>query len=53
MKKKIAVITFLHEVALQHKAQIEFLLGDMVGISVYAFDSNPIPTAAFAKQWKA
>ncbi len=42
MKKRIAVITFLHEVALQHKAQIELLLGDSVEISVYAFDSNPV-----------
>lgn len=44
MKKRIAVITFLHEVALQHKAQIELLFGDAVEISVYAFDSNPVDT---------
>jgi len=42
MKQRIAVITFLHEVALQHKDQIEMLFGDSVEISIHAFDRNPV-----------
>lgn len=42
MKKRIAVITFLHEVAIQHKEQMASLFGDAVDISVYAFDRNPV-----------
>lgn len=42
MKKKIAVITFLYEVALQHKSQIEALFGDTVEISVHAFDRDSV-----------
>lgn len=42
MKKKIAVITFLHKGALLHKAQIESQFGDAVEVSVFAFDNNPV-----------
>lgn len=42
MKKKIVVITFLYEVALQHKAQIKALFGDTVEISVHAFDKDSV-----------
>lgn len=40
--KKIAIITFLESVALQHKMQLETVFGSQVEISVYAFDKMPV-----------